>query len=292
MPPTPPTQRMGELHELHTAELLGGYKTKGSGSSTDKADGAHHHDDLFAFRWDGKSTKGKSITITLDMLDKLFEQAGGERPALPLRWYGNEALTKVLYDLIAIKDVDLSELLDEAGKADELRIELDGAQIALDTLGGELEAARARIRELEQQLAMPRVALGGQGGSASPGPVAAGGTGWQPTPRTAEGIPLLDPSVNDDGKDPVPPPHVPQLPWTIVSQRHLPGRVLNSGLYYDERGHVRSFGVSEVRVERSLGSGNRPRLMVNGVVVRRGDLVIDGTLRARVWVDRPEQERG
>src|SRR5690348_13915581 len=114
MPPTPPTQQMGERHEKDVAEALGMVTTPGSGNGKDKGDAHHHHDTPFAFRMDAKSTKGKQIAVTLAMLEKLREQAGGERPALPLRWYANEALTKVAEDWIAVTLMDFSELVADA----------------------------------------------------------------------------------------------------------------------------------------------------------------------------------
>lgn len=108
--------RMGELHEIYLAEIFGGRKSRGSGNQwDDPADGRNDHTTTpFAFAWDGKSTTGTSITITEAMIEKIRDQAGGERPAIGLRWYGNQALTLVDEDWVLITAADMEELLAEA----------------------------------------------------------------------------------------------------------------------------------------------------------------------------------
>jgi hypothetical protein len=66
----------------------------------------------YAFAWDGKSTLGRSIGVSLSMWDKAVEQAGGERPMLGLRFYANERLD-VLRDLVVVNAYDMSEMLAE-----------------------------------------------------------------------------------------------------------------------------------------------------------------------------------
>lgn len=105
---------MARLHEEYLAELFGGRKTRGSGSQwQDPADGRNNRltEPEFAFAWDGKSTAGLGITIDLKMIAKIREQAGGERPALGLRWYGTEDLQRVTEDWVAITAADFAELL-------------------------------------------------------------------------------------------------------------------------------------------------------------------------------------
>jgi len=123
--------RMGELHELHVAEVLGGRRARGSGNQwDDPGDGRHDHTkDMFAFAWDCKSTTGLSITITDKIIDKITDQAGGERPAIPLRWYGNQALTLVDQDWIAVRLDDFEELL-LAARRDIRFSGQDGDQLA------------------------------------------------------------------------------------------------------------------------------------------------------------------
>jgi hypothetical protein len=103
---------MGEKHEEWAAELLGGRKTRGSGSQwRDQMDGRHnHHETEFAFAWDCKSTMAKSITVTREMTAKAVEQAGAERPMIPIRFYDDERL-RGYEDWLLIKPEDLVELL-------------------------------------------------------------------------------------------------------------------------------------------------------------------------------------
>lgn len=251
MPADPTTQQMGERHEKHLAEIFGGTKTRASGSQwTDPADGANHHDDPFAFRWDGKSTLGKSISVTRDMIAKLRQQAGGERPAFGLRWYGNAALTTVDEDWVVLRDMDFSELLEAAREAEELRTDVR-------LLREDLAASRAA----ETTLRMERDELARS--AAAPGP-------------------------DHRGR----PEYVPVLPWTVVHKVNLSDRSAISGVHYAADGRVSTFGVNTVVVERSLGSGNRPRLIVNGRRVPDGDLYIDGRLEVRVWAAMPGEEKG
>jgi hypothetical protein len=108
--------KMGELHEVHLADVFGGRKSRGSGNQwDDPADGRNDHTrQALAFSWDGKSTTGSSITVSLAMIEKIREQAKGERPAIGLRWYGNQALTLVDEDGVLITTEDMEELLAEA----------------------------------------------------------------------------------------------------------------------------------------------------------------------------------
>lgn len=106
-------KKMGDAHEKFLAKLFGGRMSRGSGNQwREPADGRHDHHDPYAFAWDGKSTQTPSISITRAMIDKIIEQAGGERPMIGLRWYDNYALD-VAYDWVAVKAEDLSEMREE-----------------------------------------------------------------------------------------------------------------------------------------------------------------------------------
>jgi hypothetical protein len=109
----PDRNKMADLHEQFLAELTGGRRSRGSGSTwQDPADGRNNRlVTEFAFAVEGKSTTTGSITPTLGMLAKLREQAGGERPLLGLRWYATEDLEQVAEDWIAIPAADFDELL-------------------------------------------------------------------------------------------------------------------------------------------------------------------------------------
>lgn len=105
---------MGDAHETFLASLFGGRQTRGSGNQwRDPIDGRNNRmTTRFAFAWDGKSTLGKSQSISVPMWRKAVEQAGGERPLIGLRFYDNERLDVGL-DLVVINAYDLSEMLDE-----------------------------------------------------------------------------------------------------------------------------------------------------------------------------------
>lgn len=255
MPPTPTTTDMGHRHEADVAEALGMGMTRGSGSGADKGDAAHHHDLPFAFRADCKSTKGKQIAVTLAMLEKLREQAGGERPALPLRWYANEALTKVAEDWVAITLADISELIADARETAALREQVK----SLRTANASLEAYNVQAGEIisrqRRELQTPLAANPGQQALATPG-------------------------------------FVPKLPWTIIHTVHTDSGAKNAGLYYDVMGMQTTVDVRSVRVERSLGGSNRPRLIVNDTKVTEGALYVDGKVRVVVSASDRSIEMG
>src|SRR5690242_1814277 len=97
------TRKMSARHEDDLVDLLGGTRTRNSGATwADQADGHQiNQEGHYRFTWDGKSTLGKSIGVTVEMYGKLCEQARGLIPMLPLRWYRDNRLTKVDLDLIA-----------------------------------------------------------------------------------------------------------------------------------------------------------------------------------------------
>ena len=150
MPPKPPAQQMGELHEVYLADVNGGRKSRASGSQwDDQGDGRNGHDGPFAFCWDGKSTRGQQIAVTLAMIAKIREQAQGERPQIGLRWYADDALSKVLADWVAVQGADWEEVLDAARKWAELEshpalIAAAGGTVSpeeLEHFGADLERA-------------------------------------------------------------------------------------------------------------------------------------------------------
>jgi hypothetical protein len=113
-------RRMSDKHEAHLADRLRGRQTRGSGNqSANPMDGRHSRmDQSVAFAWDGKSTLGKSISITDDMWNKAVEQAHGERPMLAFRWYATDRL-EVKRDLICVSLDDFEELQELAARADK-----------------------------------------------------------------------------------------------------------------------------------------------------------------------------
>lgn len=121
------TRNMSDAHEIALVDALGGRRTRGSGNQpANPMDGRHNRytDDL-AFAWDGKSTLGKSIGVTLEMIRKARDQALGERPMLALRWYATERLA-VAEDWVAVTLDDFQELLHGARQARLMREFLEG----------------------------------------------------------------------------------------------------------------------------------------------------------------------
>lgn len=112
------TRKMSTRHEQHLADVLDGRMTRGSGSSwVDQTDGKHRLDPerAYPFAWDGKSTLGKSVSVSLAMWQKLNEQTeAGKFPLLPLRFYGDERLTQVKADLVCLDLHLFADLLADA----------------------------------------------------------------------------------------------------------------------------------------------------------------------------------
>jgi hypothetical protein len=106
---------MGDTHEDFLVALFGGRQTRGSGNQWhNPMDGRQSSRQVtYAFAWDGKSTLGKSVGVSLEMWGKAREQAHGERPMVALRWYANERL-EVKQDLVVIDAHDFAEILEAA----------------------------------------------------------------------------------------------------------------------------------------------------------------------------------
>jgi hypothetical protein len=290
MPPTPTTAEMGERHVRHVAEVLGAHTTKASGATaTDKADGAHHHDLPFAFRFDGKSTKGQQIAVTLAMVEKICEQAGGERPALPLRWYGNGMLTQVLADWIAVQLVDFAEVLASARAWAEVVRRLN------DPLADPGDVAERAMSVRDKDAALQRIAESNESQGDIIGALAEENDQLRERLEAANAWKVTQAQIQPDPRvlgGPAIPGYIPVLPWTVIHQVHTAGTVKNGGVHYDERGYQSTFSAGEVRVERSPGSTNRPRLMVNNVRVPKGAMYVDGVLRVLVCDSNREIEVG
>lgn len=60
------------------------------------------------------STLGKSIGVTVEMWQKITEQSRGLLPMIPLRWYGDNRLTKIHLDLVAIDLDTFAEMQNDA----------------------------------------------------------------------------------------------------------------------------------------------------------------------------------
>lgn len=108
------TRAMSDPHEKFLADILGGRRTRNSGSlPNDPADGRNQRYDLpYALCWDGKATRHASASVSLATWDKLVEQAHGERPLLALRYYGEQL--RVVRDLAVLDMHDFVEVLHAA----------------------------------------------------------------------------------------------------------------------------------------------------------------------------------
>ncbi len=109
-------RKMSDQHESYLAGRLGWKVQPGSGNQWAKQGDVvgNRYEDPYAFTFDCKATRGNSIGVTADMWEKVQEQAGGNRPALALRWYGDDHLRRVRHDLVVISLEDFIELLEEA----------------------------------------------------------------------------------------------------------------------------------------------------------------------------------
>lgn len=125
MPSKGMKKEMGDRHEQHLIDVLGGKQSKGSGNQWHSPmDGRQdRREQEFAFAWDGKSTTTGTISVTIPMWEKAVEQANGERPMLAFRWYMTErpqVQNRDGLDLACVSLLDLSELLDAARSRGDL----------------------------------------------------------------------------------------------------------------------------------------------------------------------------
>jgi hypothetical protein len=147
----PDRSQMANYHEDYLAQLNEGVRSRGSGSQPhDKGDGRNQHldpaDGGFSFCWDGKSTLGKGITVTREMIDKITEEAAGERPMLGLRWYDTDNLQRVGADWIAVSGADWCEVLLAARRAAGLEATLAQAEGDPGARIAELAQENAKLR--------------------------------------------------------------------------------------------------------------------------------------------------
>lgn len=112
------TRDMSNSHEIDLVATFGGRRTPGSGNQPNNPmDGRlNRYTDDLAYAWDGKSSLGKSISVTRAMWEKAQEQALSERPMLALRWYDTERL-RVGLDLIVVGIEDFAEMLELSRQA-------------------------------------------------------------------------------------------------------------------------------------------------------------------------------
>lgn len=228
------------------------------------------------------------------MIAKIREQAQGERPQIGLRWYANENLDRVTEDWVAVQGADWEELLLAGRKLAELEAEFGDLSRFL--------ADRHVILKVDEAWTDAQVDEFAQGLQDS----------------IDQGLPAVFQATEEQGDRPdlitelreevtrwrsaaeeanrqlqafrQAPEYVPRRPWTVVHQSHFEGRTEASGMHYMASGPIVPVIVREVRIERHLG--NRPRLIVNDVMVTQGDLYVDGKLAFRVCRDDASIEVG
>lgn len=133
--------RMGDHHEAHLVETYGGRRTRGSGSQwRDQTDVRHHrYHEAVAFAFDGKSTRAASMSIKRSDLDKLVEQAHGERPCMAIRFYSDDRL-RFFEDWALLREDDLLELIERSRRLDTIEEELATASPTIARLRAAAEA--------------------------------------------------------------------------------------------------------------------------------------------------------
>jgi hypothetical protein len=114
---------MSNKHERFLQELFGGRLTPGSGNGfANQMDVRNNREDPLPLAIDGKSTFGKSVSITEEMWNKAVEQAGDLTPVLALRWYVKDNTLTTKRDLVVLDAHDFAEM------AEALRIAIEQAR--------------------------------------------------------------------------------------------------------------------------------------------------------------------
>lgn len=109
----PTTRNLSDAHEIFLADLFGGRRTRGSGNQTNNPlDVRLDPTAPFPMGLEGKSTRSKSLSVSVATWEKLLDQAHGLRPALALRFYRSDNLLVPLHDLVVLNAHDLAELID------------------------------------------------------------------------------------------------------------------------------------------------------------------------------------
>lgn len=129
--------KMSQIHEADIAEAMGGGVNRGSGNQwRAQMDGrVSRMHRMFAFAWDCKATLLKSVAVSRKMWEKAVEQAQGERPAVPIRFYDDESL-KTYQDLIVLKFADFSEMLERANQESPMLVLCYGYEDTSPIAGG------------------------------------------------------------------------------------------------------------------------------------------------------------
>lgn len=100
-------RKMSDKHEDDLSVAFGGRVMPGSGNQFNNQMDVRN--DIWAI--DGKATRGKSISVTREMVNKAKEQAHSLRPMIALRFYEDDRLKKY-EDWVAVRLDDFLEITD------------------------------------------------------------------------------------------------------------------------------------------------------------------------------------
>lgn len=111
-------QRMADSHEADIAEWTKGRLQKGSGNQWQNQGDTKNGEFLVPLpvTSDGKSTLGKSFSVTRSMWAKIVDQTFNQIPVLFLRFYKDESLRQTDLDLVVLEAQTFSEILEDARK--------------------------------------------------------------------------------------------------------------------------------------------------------------------------------
>lgn len=108
------TRAMSDRHEDFLAELIAGRRTPGSGNGfANQMDVRNGPREPYALAVDGKSTRARSISFSLDTWNKAVEQAQGLMAALAFRFYHDDRLIRTT-DFVMVDARFFGELLEAA----------------------------------------------------------------------------------------------------------------------------------------------------------------------------------
>jgi hypothetical protein len=118
---------MADIHEADIAEWIKGVVQKGSGNQWHSPGDVKNGEYLthIPITGDGKSTMGKSISVSRDMWNKITEQTFGQTPALFLRFYQpGEQVRQIDLDLAVVRAGFFVDILEAARKWAEIEEEV------------------------------------------------------------------------------------------------------------------------------------------------------------------------
>lgn len=111
----PSTRDLSDKHEAWLLAEFGGIQSPGSGNQfRNQLDIRQPAEDFWPLGIDGKSTQGKSISISLGTWSKLVAQAHDLVPVLAQRWYQPDNRLVPELDLVTLPARTFAEILSAA----------------------------------------------------------------------------------------------------------------------------------------------------------------------------------